>query len=83
MTKPWYEYVDTQFFNSASKAYTGHYSAYGFTFEDVDTAQQCQLKEGQSKLDKIYDYQVELSDQEANYSTLKSQQRHEIKFRRK
>jgi hypothetical protein len=83
LTKPWYQYVDLQFFNSANKAYTGHYSAYGLTFENMDTSQQCKMKEGQSKLDKIYDYQIELNDQEANYNTLKSQQRHQINFQGK
>ena len=72
LTKSWQEYVGNAFMNSSDQAYTGHYTAYGHPFYNLDTQQNCSLKEGQSKLDKIYDYQLSLNKETASYNKLKN-----------
>ena len=79
-TQNWYEIVTDSFQNEAADKYQNHYTLYGVPFEGVDTQNSCDLNEFKSKLDKIYDYQIELNQKGATYRHLKEDGTHEIEF---
>ena len=81
VTQNWYEIVTDSFQNEAADKYENHYTLYGIPYNGQDTQNTCDLNEFQSKLDKIYDYQIELNQKGATYRHLKEAGKHEIKFK--